>query len=58
MTIAEAMERLSQAMKEEPDYKIGWFHNLSVTIQDCGVDKETADEAARRFLNLAFYAKV
>ena len=57
-SIKDSMKSLSQAMKRDEGYVMSWFHNLSVTFQDVGLNKKQADEGAKRFMRLAFDVEI
>ena len=54
ITIQDAINRLSGAMEEDPEYAWGWHCNIAVMMQDAGADYATANEGAARFMKLAF----
>ena len=51
---ASAMQALSEAMLEDPDYAWSWHCNLACCAMDEGLDHEAANRAAERFMALAF----
>ena len=54
--IADAMQTLGAAMREDDDYRNGWHANLSMMMQDSGVVRDEANERADGFIRLAFSA--
>lgn len=54
ITIQQAMERLTLAIQEEPDYAQGWHDNIAVAAQDAGTTYKVANDGASRFMKLAF----
>ena len=70
ITIEQAMNRLEQAMKEDPDYAYGWHANIAMSCCDAMVHMKTklpmdstsdfhyaANEGATRFMKICFDAK-
>lgn len=56
VSVQLAMKTLGEAIKNDPDYRRGWHSNLSMMMQDEGVDRRNADERADDFLRVAFNA--
>jgi len=50
----EAVAALSAAFKADPDYAWGWHSNIAMSAYDSGATSEVGNEAARRFMKLAF----
>lgn len=53
-TVKDAMETLTQAFEDDPDYAHTWHCNIACSVMDSGVDHEKSNEAASRFMKLAF----
>jgi hypothetical protein len=53
-TPAGALERLSRAMKSDPEYAWGWHCNIASAAMDEGLDHAAANRAAARFMHAAF----
>lgn len=51
---AKAMASLSEAMLEDPSYAWSWHCNLACCAMDEGLDHESANRAAERFMARAF----
>lgn len=41
-------------MKAEPDFAWGWHCNIACCVMDAGASHSVADDAAGRFMRLAF----
>jgi hypothetical protein len=52
--IREALFVLKQCMKEDKYYAYSWFANIAMTIEDCDVRREQAQEAAKRIMKLCY----
>ena len=64
ITIEQAMNRLKQAMVDEPDYAYGWHANIAMSVYDeCTADTSHDDAhrignaAATRFMSICFDTK-
>ena len=63
ITIKQAMNRLKQAMKDEPDYAYSWHANIAMSVYDSsdGICHDHAhtlgNDAASRFMKLYFDAE-
>ena len=70
ITIEQAMNRLKQAMKDEPDYAYGWHANIATSCLDAIKDTKerlpldsysdyhvASNEAASRFMRICFDAE-
>jgi len=64
ITIEQAINRLKQAMKDEPDYAHGWHCNIAVSVYDAtttdidvGEAHRLGNDAASRFMKLCFDAE-
>lgn len=51
---ASGMQHLKTAIQADPEYAHGWHCNLAVAMTDEGVDHDTAQRAADRFMQNAF----
>lgn len=56
--VVDAMQALSEAMQLDPDYAWSWHCNIAMASVDEGMDQESANRAAARFMRLAFKADV
>jgi len=54
MTVKEAVEALSQAIKDDSDLAWGWHSNIAACYMDEGATHERANWAAYRFMSTAF----
>lgn len=64
ITIKDAMNRLKQAMIEEPDYAYGWHSNIAMACYDTlpiaktnehnRLDFKIANESATAFMKMCF----
>jgi hypothetical protein len=52
--IERAMNTLSEAFKNDPDYAHSWHCNIACMAMDAGASHEVANEGASRFMKLAF----
>lgn len=52
--VHRAMGMLKEAMGKDPDYARGWHCNIACMAQDAGVSHEISNQAASRFMKLAF----
>lgn len=64
ITIEQAINRLKQAMIDEPDYAYGWHANIAMSVYDeCTTDISHDDahrignDAASRFMKICFNAE-
>lgn len=53
-TIENELQTIKQAMAEDPHFAWGWHCNVSMAMQDEGVDPTQANLGAARFMKLAF----
>lgn len=53
-TVKDAMDVLKKALLEDSDYAHSWHCNIACSVMDSGVDHEKSNEAASRFMKLAF----
>lgn len=53
-TPAQAIAALSKAFQADPDYAHSWHCNIAIQFHDCGGDIQIGNEAAKRFMKLAF----
>ena len=54
MELAEAFYRLRDEVRADQDYAWSWHCNIAMAAQDEGVDHETANKAANRFMQICF----
>ena len=54
MELAEAFYRLRDEVRADQDYAWSWHCNIAMAAQDEGVDHETANKAANRFMQMCF----
>lgn len=54
MTSKEAVEHLSKAFKDDPEYAWSWHCSLACCSMDEGLDHEHANKAAGRFMYMCF----
>jgi hypothetical protein len=54
MELAEAFYRLSDEVKTDQDYAWSWHCSIAMSAKDVGVDHETANKAANRFMQMCF----
>jgi len=54
ISVAEAMEVISEALKNDEEYAIVWHANVSMLLYDAGVNPVEANDRAGRFMNSAF----
>lgn len=54
VTIADAYDRLKQAMQDDSIYAWGWHCNVAVASQDEGMEFMASNRAAARFMFNAF----
>jgi len=54
--VKNAMETLSKAFREDPEYAHSWHCNLAMACKDAGASHDVGNEAASRFMKLAFDA--
>jgi hypothetical protein len=52
--VIAAYDRLSQAMKDDPEYAWAWHCNVAMASVDEGLNHLAANRAAARFMHLAF----
>lgn len=52
--VETAMKTMKRAFKLDKDFAHSWHCNLACTMMDSGVDPATANDAAARFMKLAF----
>ena len=52
-----AYRKLSLEMKADPEYAYSWHCNVACAAMDEGVDHETANKIATRFMSIAFQVK-
>ncbi len=57
MTTEEAMDHLSQAMKDDPSYAWSWHCIVACLLLDEGVPHDRANDRASSFMKLAFGVK-
>jgi Tfp pilus assembly protein PilF len=50
----QAMDTLKKALQTDSGYAWSWHCNLAMAAFDEGVDHETANKAANRFMQMAF----
>lgn len=50
ISVQQAMNRLKKEMKDDNSYAHGWHCNIAMAAQDEGVDFETAQRIASRFM--------
>lgn len=53
-TLPEAMKRVIEAVRKDPDYAWSWHCNLSMSCQDGGASRAEGEAMARRFMQLLF----
>ena len=54
ITVAQAMDVLREAMKEDYGYAWGWHCNVAMAAQDAGAPHKEANERAAGFMRNAF----
>lgn len=54
MDAKKAMEKLSEVIKNDPDYAWAWHCNVAMSAFDEGLCKPAANRAAGRFMAIAF----
>ena len=52
--VGSPMERLTQQIKDDPEYAWSWHCNLAVCAMDEGLDHAAANRAAARFMQTTF----
>ena len=53
-SIEVSLDRLKQAMSDDSDYARTWHDNVACMVMDAGVSHSVANDAATRFMKLAF----
>ncbi len=54
MSIKEAVDYLSKAMTDDPDYAYSWYANINMIIQDAGCPRDVAEKSAMRLMRHLF----
>ena len=54
ITVKQAMEVLTEAVRQDPDYAWTWQANLAASAFDEGMEIDAANRAAARFMKLLF----
>lgn len=57
ITPKEAVETLKAAFAADQDYANSWHDNIACCVMDAGLNHERANDAASRFMKLAFDVK-
>jgi hypothetical protein len=54
VSAGQALDRLSKAFKDDPDYAHSWHCAVACCAMDEGLNREAANKAASRFMKMAF----
>lgn len=54
MKVKDAIEYLTQTMREDVEYAQAWHMGISSAIRETGIDRERADLAADYFMQTTF----
>ena len=54
MSIKEAFDTIKKSIQDDPAYAWSWHCNITMMVKDSGVSHKISNEAAARFMDLAF----